>query len=74
MQQYLKRQRNLLHGVESRVLKYIPKVDVKLTENKTFSSLTTFLIRVPLYEEMVSQDGKVIRKMIMVVIRNMLLL
>ena len=54
MQQYLKRQRNLLHGVESRVLKYIPKVDVKLTENKTFSRLTTFLIRVPLHEEMVS--------------------
>lgn len=26
MQQYLKRQRNLLHGVESRVLKYIPKL------------------------------------------------
>lgn len=54
MQQYLKRQRNLLHGVESRVLKYIPKVDVKLTQNKTFSCLTTFLIRVPLHEEMVS--------------------
>lgn len=61
MQQYLKRQRHLLHGMESRVLKYIPKVDVKLIENKTFSCLTTFLIRLPLYEETVSWDCKVVR-------------
>lgn len=54
MQQYLKRQRHLLHGMESRVLKYIPKVDVTVGENKNFSCLTTFLIRVSLYEEMVS--------------------
>lgn len=45
MQQYLKRQRHLLHGMESRVLKYIPKVDVKLIENKTFFNMCTIVWR-----------------------------